>query len=44
MMIPTFLFPLEEQLVEPVKYYYEMNGKNIRKNCVVLWVICSIYQ
>jgi geranylgeranyl diphosphate synthase type 3 len=35
-MIPTFLFPLEEKLVEPVKYYYEMNGKNIRNK------ICSI--
>ena len=30
-MNPTFLFPLEELLVEPVKYYYNMNGKNIRK-------------
>ena len=23
-----FLFPLEELLIEPVKYYYNMNGKN----------------
>ena len=30
-MNPTFLFPLEELLIEPVKYYYNMNGKNIRK-------------
>ena len=37
MTIPTFLFPLEEQLVEPVKYYYEMTGKNIRKKlCCIM--------
>ena len=33
----TFLSPIEEVLVEPVKYYYNMNGKNIRKKiCTVL--------
>jgi len=42
-MIPTFLFPLEEQLVEPVKYYYEMNGKNIRKKlCCIMGNLFNI--
>ena len=26
-----FTLPVEEELLEPVKYYYEQSGKNIRK-------------